>query len=221
MRAPTTGPISGYMDFHFNKGEAEDGVLDFHRFVLIVNHSFTPRIRFVAEPELEHAFVEGLEERGELELEQAYVDFLLRRSFNVRAGMLLVPMGIINERHEPPVYQGVERPFVDTVIIPTTWFENGAGLFGEVGRGFRYRAYVMAPLNALEFSADEGIRNGRQKGSRSDVRNVATRVAWSNVGVPGLTLGASAWSGKSSFLAPRLDVQVRVGEADVRLSAIA
>jgi Phosphate-selective porin O and P len=211
-----TGPISGYMDFHFNKGEAEDGVLDFHRFVLIVNHSFTPRIRFVAEVELEHAFVEGLEERGELELEQAYVDFLLTRSFNVRAGMLLVPMGIINERHEPPVYMGVERPFVDTVIIPSTWFENGAGMFGEIGRGFRYRAYVMAPLNALEFSADEGIRNGRQKGSRSDVRNVAYtgRVEW--VGVPGLTLGASAWSGKSSFLAPRLDVQVRVGEADVR-----
>jgi len=204
------------MDFHFNKGEAEDGVLDFHRFVLIVNHSFTPRIRFVAELELEHAFIEGLEESGELELEQAYVDFLLTRSFNVRAGMLLVPMGIINERHEPPVYMGVERPFVDTVIIPTTWFENGAGLFGEIGRGFRYRAYVMAPLNALEFSADEGIRNGRQKGSRSDVRNVAYtgRVEW--VGVPGLTLGASAWSGKSSFLAPRLDVQVRVGEADVR-----
>lgn len=216
VSVPTTGPISGYMDFHFNKGEAEDGVLDFHRFVLIVNHSFSPRIRFVAEVEVEHAFVEGLEERGELELEQAYVDFLLTRPFNVRAGMLLVPMGIINERHEPPVYMGVERPFVDTVIIPSTWFENGAGVFGEVGRGFRYRAYVMAPLNALEFSADEGIRNGRQKGSRSDVRNVAYtgRVEW--VGVPGLTLGASAWSGKSSFLAPRLDVQVRVGEADVR-----
>jgi hypothetical protein len=213
---PTTGPISGYMDFHFNKGEAEDGVLDFHRFVLIVNHSFSPRIRFVAEVEVEHAFVEGLEESGELELEQAYVDFLLTRPFNVRAGMLLVPMGIINERHEPPVYMGVERPFVDTVIIPSTWFENGAGVFGEVGRGFRYRAYVMAPLNALEFSADEGIRNGRQKGSRSDVRNVAYTGRVEYVGAPGLTLGASAWSGKSSFLAPRLDVQVRVGEADVR-----
>jgi hypothetical protein len=213
---PTTGPISGYMDFHFNKGEAADGVLDFHRFVLIVNHSFSPRIRFVAELELEHAFVEGLEESGELELEQAYVDFLMTRSFNVRAGMLLVPMGIINERHEPPVFQGVERPFVDTVIIPSTWFENGAGVFGEVGRGFRYRAFVMAPLNALEFSADEGIRNGRQKGSRSDVRNVAYTGRVEYAGVAGLTLGASAWSGKSSFLAPRLDVQVRVGEADVR-----
>ena len=108
------------MDFHFNKLQADDGALDFHRFVLILNHSFSPRIRFVGELELEHAFVEGLEEGGELELEQAYVDFLLTRSFNIRAGMVLVPMGIINERHEPPVYQGVERPFVDTFIIPTT-----------------------------------------------------------------------------------------------------
>src|SRR5262245_47218502 len=73
----TTGPLSGYMDFHFNKVTAEDGILDFHRFVLLFTHSFTPRIRFVGELELEHAFVEGLEEGGELELEQAYLDFLV------------------------------------------------------------------------------------------------------------------------------------------------
>src|SRR5438876_11840966 len=163
---PSTGPISGYMDFHFNKPEGNDGVVDFHRFVLLFNHSFSSRIRFVGELELEHAFVEGLEQAGEVELEQAYLDFLLTRGFNVRAGMLLVPIGIINERHEPPVYNGVERPFVDTVIIPSTWFEAGAGVHGEVGRGFRYRGFVMAPLNALEFSADEGIRNGRPQGSR-------------------------------------------------------
>ena len=141
--APTperTTAISGYMDFHFNKHEFQDGRLDFHRFVLLVTHSFSDRIRFVSELELEHALVEGLEEAGELELEQAYVDFLLSRRFNVRAGMMLMPVGIINERHEPPVYYGVERPFVDTVIIPTTWFEVGAGVHGEVGRGWRYRA---------------------------------------------------------------------------------
>lgn len=213
---PSTGPISGYMDFHFNKPAANDGVLDFHRFVLIVNHSFSARIRFVAELELEHAFVEGLEAAGEIELEQAYVDFLLTRGFNVRAGMLLVPMGIINERHEPPVFQGVERPFVDTVIIPSTWFEAGAGVHGELGRGLRYRAYVMAPLNALEFTAKEGIRNGRQKGSQSNARNPAFAGRAEYVGVRKLTLGASAWSGKSSFLARRLDTRVHIGEADVR-----
>jgi hypothetical protein len=112
--------LSGYMDFHYNKPERADGRLDFHRFVLLVTHEFSPKIRFVGELELEHAFVEGLEEGGELELEQAYVDFLLSRGFNVRAGMLLMPVGILNERHEPPVYYGVERTFVDTVIVPST-----------------------------------------------------------------------------------------------------
>jgi hypothetical protein len=211
-----TGPISGYMDFHFNKLEGSDASLDFHRFVLLANHSFTSKIRFVGELELEHAFVEGAEESGELELEQAYVDFLVTRSFNVRAGMVLMPIGIINERHEPPVFQGVERPFVDTVIVPSTWFENGAGIHGEIGRGFRYRAYVTAPLDALEFSADEGIRNGRQKGFESNVRSAAFTARGEYVGLPRLTLGASIWSGNSSFRSLELDSTVRVAEADVR-----
>jgi hypothetical protein len=211
-----TGPLSGYMDFHFNKPEGQDPTLDFHRFVLLFNHSFTERIRFVGELELEHAFVEGLEDAGELELEQAYVDFLLARSFNVRAGMMLVPLGIINERHEPPVFHGVERPFVDTVIIPSTWFDVGAGIHGEVGQGFRYRAFVMAPLDALEFSADEGIRGGRQKGSEANVRNVALTGRVEYVGMAGLTVGTGFWTGDSSFSLPRLDTTVRVGEVDAR-----
>ena len=108
-------------------------MLDFHRFVLLFNHSFTDRIRFIGELELEHALVEGLEESGELELEQAYLDFRVNRAFNMRAGMLLAPVGIINERHEPPSFHGVERPFVDTFIIPTTWFDAGAGIHGTFG----------------------------------------------------------------------------------------
>ena len=165
QQAPLLSSISGYMDFHVNNVEHRDATVDFHRFVLLFTHSFSDRIRFVSELELEHAFVEGLEEAGELELEQAYIDFLVTRELNFRAGMLLVPVGIINERHEPPVYHGVERPFVDTFIVPSTWFEGGAGVHGELGRGVRYRAYVIAPLDASGFSADEGIRGGRQRGS--------------------------------------------------------
>jgi DtxR family Mn-dependent transcriptional regulator len=216
--APRTS-LSGYMDFHFNKEEFADGRLDFHRFVLLVTHSFSPRIRFVGELELEHAFVEGLEEAGELELEQAYVDFLLDRSFNIRAGMMLMPIGIINERHEPPVFYGVERPFIDTVIIPSTWFDVGAGVHGEVGRGWRYRAFVTAPLNAAEFNADEGVREGRQKGAESNVGRPAVTGRLEYVGHRGLTLGASAWSGRSGFeFRPRFDVPVSLVEADARYS---
>ncbi len=217
---PTASPrtaLSGYMDFHFNKPEFTDAQLDFHRFVLIVTHSFSEKIRFVGELELEHAVVEGLEEKGELELEQAYVDFLLSRSFNVRAGMMLMPIGIINERHEPPVFYGVERPFNDTVIIPTTWFDVGAGVHGEIGRGWRYRAFVVAPLDAAEFNAEEGIREGRQMGSESNIGRPAVTGRLEYIAVRGLTLGASGWSGRSGFqFRPTFDVPVSLAEIDAR-----
>jgi hypothetical protein len=212
----STNPISGYMDFHFNKFSDQDGILDFHRFVLLFAHSFTPRIRFVGELELEHAFVEGLEEGGELELEQAYVDFLVTRQFNVRAGMLLMPVGIINERHEPPVFNGVERPLVDTVIVPTTWFETGAGIYGEFGGGWRYRAFVTAPLDALGFSADEGIRGGRQKGSEAQAPSAAVTGRLEFLGVSDLTIGTSFWVGRGHAFGTPVSTGVRLFEADAR-----
>jgi hypothetical protein len=103
-----TGPISGYMDFHLNRPEHEDPQLDFHRFVLLFNHSFSDRLRFIGELELEHGLVEGLEESGELELEQAYLDFRVNPAFNLRAGMLLAPAvvswcraAVRGHRHHP------------------------------------------------------------------------------------------------------------------------
>ena len=171
--ASQTGPISGYMDFHLNRPEHEDAQLDFHRFVLLFNHSFTDRLRFVGELEIEHGFVSGLEASGEVALEQAYLDFRLKPEFNLRAGMLLAPVGIINERHEPPTFYGVERPFVDTFIIPTTWFDAGAGVYGTVGNGWQYRAYLMAPLDATKITAEEGLHETSQKGFLSNVRNIA------------------------------------------------
>ncbi len=216
-REPPRTALSGYMDLHLNKPEFQDGTVDFHRFVLLFTHSFTDRLRFVGELELEHALVEGLEDAGELELEQAYLDFLVTRSFNLRAGMMLMPVGIINERHEPPVYYGVERPFVDTVIVPTTWFEVGAGVHGEIGRGWRYRAFVTAPLNAAEFSAEDGLRQGLQKGSEANVGRPAVTGRVEYVGRRGLTLGASGWTGRSGFeFRPRFDVPVSLAEADAR-----
>ncbi len=216
---PRTGPISGYMEMHLNAplDRADgDATLDFHRFVLLFSHSFSDRLRFVGELELEHAFVEGLEEAGEVELEQAYIDLLVKPSFNLRAGMLLVPVGIINERHEPPVFHGVERPFVDTVIIPTTWFDVGAGVHGRLGSTLSYRAYVMAPLDATEFSADEGLRGGIQKGAEANVRNAAITGRVEFTRVPGLTVGLSGWRGDTGFNLPRLDPSVGVIEVDAR-----
>jgi hypothetical protein len=214
--APSTGPISGYMELHYNRPQDADPILDFHRFVLLFSHSFSPRIRFVGELELEHALVEGLEEAGEIELEQAYVDFLLQRSFNVRAGMMLVPVGLINERHEPPVFSGVERPLVDTVVVPSTWFEPGVGVHGELGEGLRYRAFVMAPLDAAGFTAEEGFRDGRQKGAAAVIRNAAVTGRVEYHGWRGLHTGVSFWHADSNASFPRLSLPTTVFEADVR-----
>lgn len=207
------------MDLHYTRTEDQDAQLDFHRFVLLVTHEFSPRLRFISEIELEHGFVEGLEDAGELELEQAYLDFLLSRRISVRAGMLLMPVGIINERHEPPMYYGVERPLADTVLIPSTWFEVGAGVHGELGNGWRYRAYLTSPLDASAFSADEGVREGRQKGNQTNIGSAAVTGRLEYVGVRGLTVGASGWTGRSGFqFRPRFDVPVRLVEGDVRYS---
>jgi hypothetical protein len=208
--------LSGYMDLQFVNPSNGDAFIDFRRFVLLFAHRFSDRIRFVSELEVEHAIVEGGEDKGELELEQAYLDFLIDRRFSVRAGQLLVPVGIINERHEPPVYYGVQRPFVDTVIIPTTWFDVGAGVFGDFGKGWRYRAYVMPPLNAAEFSAEEGLAGSSQQGSRSIVRHWAGTGRVEYLGVPRLTLGASIWNGRTASGSPNLDPRVTLVEADGR-----
>lgn len=211
-------PVSGYMDYHFNKPDGEPGTADFHRFVLLFGHSFNDRIQFWSELELEHAFVEGGEPSGELELEQAYLDFRIKPWLNVRSGIMLTPVGLINERHEPPTYNGVERPFVDTVIIPTTWFEPGAGVFGDLGKGFTYKAYMMAPLNASRFNAEEGVREGRQKAFQPITQNPAFTGRLEYHGLPGLSLGASFWTGKSGFETPGINPRVNMVEFDGRFS---
>jgi len=211
-------PFSGYMEWHVNKTRGETGQFDFHRFVLLFGHSFSSRIKFWSELELEHAFVEGGAEKGELELEQAYLDFYLKPAFNLRGGMVLAPVGLINERHEPPSFYGVERPMVDTVIIPSTWFDMGVGAWGDLGRGFSYRAYLMSPLDATGFSADEGIRGGRQKGFQANLRNVAKTARLEYRGIPRLTLGSSVWAGRNGFDTPNLNVPVRLASFDARFS---
>ncbi len=212
--------LSGYMELHFINQSDADPVIDFRRFVLLFAHRFSDRIRFVSELELEHAIVEGGEDKGELELEQAYLDFLIDRRFNIRAGQVLVPVGIINERHEPPVFHGVLRPFVDTFIIPTTWFDAGVGVFGEFGRGWRYRAYAMAPLDATQFSADEGLAESPQSGSRANVRHWAGTGRVEYLGIRRVAFGASFWSGRTTMGTPPdselPDPRVTVAEVDGR-----
>ncbi len=190
--SPTT--IGGYGELHVNMLEnqangQESNTLDLHRFVLFFGHDFNDRLRFNSELEVEHA-VSGGDEPGEVELEQAYIEYDWANNHSLRAGIFLVPVGIINETHEPPTFYGVERNPVEKNIIPTTWWEGGLSFNGGFADAMRYD---FALHSGLFTSADDNyaIRAGRQKGAKAkfDSQAYTGRLRW--LGLPGLELSAS------------------------------
>lgn len=159
--------FGGYGELHANFGEGSDSdQIDFHRLVAYVGYDFADWIKFHSEIEIEHAFVADTASGsvgGELVVEQAFFDLLLSEPLNIRIGRILTPLGITNERHEPPFFYGVERPSFDQFIIPTTWSSDGIGIFGSLNRWTSYQAYVVGGLDGSGFNATSGIRGGRIK----------------------------------------------------------
>jgi hypothetical protein len=195
--------IGGYGEANYQaivgdeKGKNDNA--DLERMVLYAGYKFTDRILFNSELEFEHATTgEGDEEKGEVSVEFAALDFFLHKMANVRAGMVLLPMGFINQIHEPPFFFGNNRPEVERQIIPSTWREIGVGLFGELAPNLTYTTYVVNGLNAKEF-ASSGIREGRQGGSQAKAEDLAFvgRMDYSPVWAPGVSVGGSAYFGNS------------------------
>lgn len=188
--------IGGYGELHYNNLDADDSAndvdqIDFHRFVLFFNHEFSDRVNFFSELELEHSLA-GDGAPGEVELEQAYVDFALTDTLSAKAGLFLLPIGIINETHEPPTFYGVERNDVESIIIPSTWWEAGAALNGHFANGLSWDAALHSGL-AIPTSGSSAfrVRSGRQKVAEALASDPAYTVRLRYSGVPGLDLGAS------------------------------
>ena len=177
--------LFGYGELHYNGriGPAENEI-DFHRLVLGVGYDFTDWLIFRSEVDFEHAFKEP-------ELEFAYLDFLIRPWFNVRAGSILVPVGVINQHHEPPLFYSVERPEFYRVIVPTSWQEGGAGFHGKFGKGFDYEVYAMSMPDASGFSGSNGIRGGRGGVGEQIARDWGAIGRLQYKGIRGLRLGTS------------------------------
>ena len=194
--------LGGYGESHLTFGEGSSReYLDYHRFVLFLGYEFTDGINLRSELEVEHAFVAD-DAGGELVFEQLHIDFRLFGSALLRFGRFLTPVGIVNQKHEPPSFNGVERPTFAKVIIPSTWSADGLGLAGDLGGGVTYEAYVCAGLDGSGFDATSGIRGGRIK-ERPSLREPAftARVDWfplvDTAASHGqvLRLGASTWMG--------------------------
>ena len=160
---------------------------DFLRAILYAGYRFNDKFLFNSEIEVEHA--------KEIYVEFAYLDYQATENFGVRGGMLLAPMGLVNEFHEPTVFMGAERPVTENKIIPSTWRENGAGVYGT-SDWVSFRAYVMNGFNGAKFSSG-GVRGGRQKGGKAKATSMAFTGRLDITPTPGVFFGASVYSGDS------------------------
>lgn len=214
-RAPMSGSaFGGYGELTLNAPGNGSATIDMRRLVLFFGHDFSEKIRFYSEVEIEHAIVSA-DDRGEVEVEQAYLDGLLDRRLNLRGGLLLMPMGIVNVYHEPPSFNGVDRPDVDQLVIPTTWREPGVGIFGELAEGFRYQLYVVNGFNANGFGAEKAIRSGHQEAQLAHARDVGGILRVDYEPILGTVVGGSAYVGTSGNTLRSTVGRVPVGLFDV------
>jgi hypothetical protein len=187
---------ANYRNIVGDKGATKDSA-DMYRMVLYAGYKFTDKILFNSEIEFEH----GTTGRngGTVSVEFAALDFFIDPMANVRAGMVLTPMGFINQIHEPPFYFGNNRPEVERVIIPSTWRELGVGLFGQITPELSYTAYVMNGMDAANFTS-KGIRDGRQSGGNVQAENFGyvARLDYTPDYLTGVTVGGSAYVGNSA-----------------------
>jgi hypothetical protein len=169
--------------------------VDLARAVLYFGYKCDNHFVFNSEIEYEHA-VTASDKSGETEVEFAYLDWLSRsKAFNLRAGLVLIPVGFINQLHEPPVFLGSLRPDVETIVLPSTWREIGVGGWGDIGP-FSWRLYVVNGLDASRYAAD-GLREGSQEGSLARTRSFAVTGRLDYTGLPGIVAGASFFTGNS------------------------
>jgi len=191
---PRMTSIGGYGELHYNRissDVADNDEIDFHRFVLFFGHEFSDKVRLFTELELEHSLA-GDGEPGEVELEQAYAEFALTDNLHAKTGLFLLPIGILNETHEPPTFYGVERNDVENIILPSTWWEAGAALRGNLSGGLSWDAAVHSGL-AIPTTGSSAfrVRSGRQKVAEAYASDLAATFRLKYTGMPGLELAAS------------------------------
>lgn len=166
-----SGYGSAFYQRDFNKKEASATL---ERAVLFVGHKFNDRISLFTELEVENAKVEGGEEGGEIAMEQAFVKFNLNSKQYLVAGLFIPRIGIINENHLPVNFNGVERPVMEEMVIPSTWREIGVGFYGSAKRlPLNYSVALMNGLNSEGFEHGTGIRGGRAEGRSATANNLA------------------------------------------------
>ncbi|MDC8773468.1 hypothetical protein [Roseateles albus] len=215
--------VGGYAELNYNRPRhhSQDTQADLRRLVLSVQHRFDERTKIVTELELEHG-VSSAGDPGEVAVEQAYVEHQLTPSWAVRGGLFLMPLGLLNENHEPPAFFGVERNFVETAIIPTTWREGGFQLVGNLDHGMTVQGGISTSfdINKWDANASEGrespLGSIHQEMAQAKAHDLALFGAVNWRGIPGLQVGAGFFSGQASHKQAAADSRVTLWDLHTR-----
>ena len=189
--------IGGYGELHYNNlddqnGTSDSDAIDFHRFVLFFGYEFSDDLRFFSELELEHSLA-GDGKPGEVELEQAYIQYDMTDHSTVTGGLFIMPVGILNETHEPDTFYGTERNPVEKNIIPATWWEAGLMFSGDLAEGLRYDVAMTSGLDVSKKGSASTfkIRDGRQKVAKAQANDLAYTGRIKYTAIPGVELAAT------------------------------
>ena len=187
--------IGAYGEMHYNNLDRSNPAvdkdeLDLHRFVLFFGHQYGEDLRFFSELEVEHS-IAGDGKVGEVELEQAFIEWDFAAAHTAKAGVFLLPVGILNETHEPNTFYGVERNGVESNIVPATWWEGGVAVNGELAGGLNYDLAVHSGLFLDPAKSEFKIRDGRQKVGKAKADEFAYTGRIKYTAVPGLELAAT------------------------------
>lgn len=171
--------IGGYGNaFYQRNNNLGTSSIDLQRFVLFAGHKFNDKVSFLSELEVEDTKVTGGESGGEVSVEQAYLKFNLNPNNYLVTGLIIPRIGILNENHLPTTFNGNERNYVETFIIPTTWRELGVGLFGNFnGLPLNYSVALMNGLNSGGFVHGTGLEDGKFEGKNATANNLAVTAA--------------------------------------------
>ncbi len=187
----------GQIDFsrQFMENRKFNSSIDVSRLILSMGYNFSSKTSFFSEIEFEHI--------KELYVEQAFINHSFSDYLNMRAGLMLIPMGLINEYHEPPTFNGVNRPSIANIIVPTTWREIGFGFTGRFqNAGIKYQAYLMNGFSGFDgtkglITGEKFLREARQKGAKSIMTSPDLSMKIDYFGVRGLKLGLSGYFGQT------------------------
>jgi hypothetical protein len=207
--------LGAYGEVTYNQPEGDNGELDVQRLVMLLGYQFNDKVQFFTEIEFEHV--------EEVYVEQAFVNYNVANNVNLRAGLMLVPMGIINEYHEPTTFNGVERPAIAGSIVPTTWREIGLGVTGRINSAsLTYQAYIFNGFQSTTsngtglLGGSSGLRGGRQKGIKSTVNTPNLSAKLEYYGILGMRLGLAGYFGRTQA-ADEVDM---LDGADVGMSMV-